>query len=613
MHRPSTGQSAGGSARGSLLLAFILATLVGGSAYLLVGDDARASAQGSAFGFRSGELVHDFSYRDMDGVQGDLSGLLAEHEAVVVALRTTECPVSRRYGHRLAELERSYGERGVAFLYLSVSSQDTPEKIAEDREVYGFKGPYVADPDGEIGRLLNARVSSELFVIDNALTLRYRGPVDDQFGIDFSNPRVRSQYLVEALDAVLANRSVPTPSAEASGCYLDVDESAVPTREVTFHNRVSRILQENCVACHREGGVAPFRLDRYQEAHGFRQMVRWAVEEGRMPPWFASPEYGQWANERALSEVDREDLLAWIDAGGPEGDPSTAARALQYVDGWDLEREPDVVFQIPEPQEIPAEGVLDYRYVFVKTDFEEDVWVTAMEPRPTAMEQTHHIIAYLQGPDDERRGPFFAGWAPGVGATVYPEGTAKRLPAGSWLMFELHYTPNGREAVDRTRMGFLLADDPPDREMQTSAVGTTDFQIPPHAEAHEVVAEQTFSRPGEIHMLLPHMHLRGKAFRYELVRGDGSEEVLLEVPNYDFNWQLWYRPAEPIRIQPGDVLRGRAWYDNSANNPANPDPTVAVGYGEQSFEEMMFGFYDWAPAPVEPPAVARVEGADDSP
>jgi hypothetical protein len=215
---------------------------------------------------------------------------------------------------------------------------------------------------------------------------------------------------------------------------------------------------------------------------------------------------------------------------------------------------------------------------------------------------THHIIVYLQGPDDDQRGPFLVGHAPGVPPTIYPEGTAKRLPAGAWLMFELHYTPNGRAARDRSQVGFIFAERPPERDVRTTAVFTTEFEIPPHTADHEVVAERKFEEGGEILSFLPHMHLRGKAFRYELQRVDGSTEVLLDVPRYDFNWQLWYEVRRPVRIEPGDVLRGRARYDNSADNPANPDPTVAVSYGEQSFEEMMFGFFEWVPDSLRSPA-----------
>ncbi len=594
--------------RTAILSGIVLAALMVAAA-IWFGTEHRGLVEGSApgaFGFEPGELVADFDYQDEDGLEGRFSGLLASHEAVVIALRTTECPVSRRYGHRLAEIEAAWAERGVAFLFLTVSPQDTPEKVAEDREVYGFAGSFVRDPRARIGERIGARVSSEVFVFDPTGTLRYRGPVDDQYGIDFSNPVVRNPWLEEALEAVVEGKAVRTRSVEASGCHLEHVATRVPERDVTWHSRVSRLVQTNCVACHREGGVAPFSLERYEQAYGFRHMIDWVVREERMPPWFASAEHGHWRNDRRLSDRDRRDLLAWIAAGAPEGDPSTAAPSLHFTDGWDLPREPDHVFRIPEPQEIPAQGVLDYRYAFVQTDFQDDVWIRAMEPRPTAIEQVHHIIVYLQGPDDERRGPFFAAWAPGSGATIYPEGRAKRLPAGAWLMFELHYTPNGRPAVDRSMVGFVLADAPPERPVSTAWVAAYDFEIPPHASNHEVVAEQRFGRGGEILMFLPHMHLRGKAFRYELLRTDGTEEILLDVPRYDFNWQLWYEAFEPVRIEAGDRIRARAWYDNSEHNPANPDPTATVTYGEQSFEEMMFGFFDWVPDP--PPA--QVAAAD---
>jgi hypothetical protein len=557
-----------------------------------------AATDPGAFGFEPGELVPDFRFRDLDGERGSLAGLLERNRAVVVALRTVECPVSQRYGHRLAELEAAWADRGVAFVFLDVSPQDSEDDMRGDRETFGFDGPYVADPEARIGDILQAGVSTEVFVIDAAGTLRYRGAVDDQFGITFSKPVVHEHYLEEALAAVVDGSVVATPVTEASGCFLTQREGpSVPARDVTYHNRVSRIVQESCVDCHRAGGVAPFALDSYAQVEGFAPMIRYAVGEGLMPPWYASPDHGVWKNDMSLSERDKRDLLAWIEAGMPEGDPSTAPIPKSHVDGWALEREPDAIITLPEPQEIPERGVLDYRYISVPTDFDRDVWVRAAEIRPTAAQQTHHVIAYFENEDAGERqlGAFFMGWAPGMPAVDYGDGAAKRLPKGQTLRFELHYTPNGTAAVDETRLGLIFSDEPPGREVHTSAVTTSDFEIPPHAADHEVVADLEFRRGGTLVSLLPHMHLRGKAFRYELIRSDGSETVVLDVPRYDFNWQLWYDFADPLRVEAGDVLRGRAWYDNSTGNPWNPDPDAVVTYGEQTFEEMMFGFFDWIP------------------
>lgn len=375
----------------------------------------------------------------------------------------------------------------------------------------------------------------------------------------------------------------------------------------TYHARVAGILQENCVTCHRDGGIGPFALTSYEAAREKAPYIRAMVASGRMPPWFADPAYGEWKNERRLSEDERRDLLAWIDAGAPEGDPDQAPPPREFVEGWQLGEAPDTVIPIPEPQQVPAEGVIDYRYVYVKTDYPEDRWIEKAELRPTANEVAHHAIVFQEAPEDENRGPWIVGWAPGVPPSSFPEGTGKLLPAGGWLMFQLHYTTMGEQATDRTELALVFADETPDRRVRTRSVGTTDFEIPPGANHHEVVAELEFEEDGEILSFLPHMHYRGEAFRYELVRPDGTEEVLLEVPDYEFDWQLSYEAAEPVPVDSGMVLRGRAWYDNSADNPRNPDPTVAVEFGEQSFDEMMFGFFEWVPRAEREERVASSE------
>lgn len=548
-----------------------------------------------AYGFEPGELVSDFAYRDVSGQSGSLDTLLDGNEALVIVMRTAECPVSRRYGTRLAELEKQYGDQGVQFVYLNISEQDTRDDVAEDIERFGFEAPYILDPERKIGSPLQANVSSEVFVIDRAKTLRYRGAVDDQHGITFSNPEVDETYLVDALDAVLAGYDVTTPYTAASGCFLEGEVAYVPERDVTYHTRISRIVNTNCVTCHRDGGVGPFALDSYEQVYGFRYMIQFMVSEGLMPPWYASPEHGEWSNDRSLSERDKRDLLSWIEDGAPEGDAQFAALPRNLKPGWMLGVEPDTIITIPAPQNIPADGVLDYRHVYVKTNWGEDKWVRAAEVVPTAKQVTHHVIVYLEEEGADDRGGWLIGYAPGVPARDWGDDRGKRIPPGQSLMFELHYTTNGEAAVDETKIGLYFHDQPPQEEVYMAAVATQDFEIPAHAANHEVVAELEFDNPGRIISLLPHMHLRGKAFRYDLLRADGTSETILDVPRYDFNWQMTYKPVEPFVVNPGDKLIGTAWYDNSEANPANPDPSNPVFYGEQSFEEMMFGFFELLP------------------
>jgi thiol-disulfide isomerase/thioredoxin len=579
------------------ILGVALALGVAGTWLVTGSAPTGAPSSPGAFGFEPGERVDDFRFKAVDGRKGRLSSLLEDHPAVVIAIRNVGCPVSQKYGPELARLEKEYGAQGVAFLYLNVSPQDDIEGIRREIEGFGFDGPYIADPDAEIGALFQPKVTTEVFVIDAARTVRYRGAVDDRYGIAFHKPEARERWLRDALDAVLGNEGVSVDQTDASGCFLELAASAaeVPLRDITYHNRISRIVRDNCETCHRTGGIAPFPLTSYADVNGFRGMIRYVVTEQRMPPWFANPAHGEWKNDRRLSERDRRDLLAWIDAGAPEGSDEAAPVQRHWVDGWQLDSEPDAIVSIREPYAVPAEGVVEYQYQYVQTHFGEDKWVTAIEARPTAPTVTHHIIAFLVDGPDDTDGVWLGATAPGVPPNVYPQGAAKRIPRDAWLMFELHYTPNGTAATDQSRIGLVFADSPPDREVATSYVATTDFEIPPGVPNHEIVAELEFEEAGTLINLLPHMHLRGKAFRYELIRKDGTEETVLDVPRYDFNWQLTYEFKEPLRIEKGDVLRGRAWYDNSPGNPANPDPTSTVTYGQQSFEEMMFGFFDWIP------------------
>jgi mono/diheme cytochrome c family protein len=383
-------------------------------------------------------------------------------------------------------------------------------------------------------------------------------------------------------------------------------ERPVQHTEVTYFGEVSRVLQANCVTCHRQGGIAPFGLESYEEAFRNRTLIADAVTAGRMPPWFASPDYGVWANDRSLSPESRALLLSWIAAGAPAGDPADAPPPLKIAEGWHI-GDPDLVLQMEEPFEIPAEGVIPYGNVVVTANFPEDRWVRAVEIRPTAPAVTHHILSVLQPSGQELLAAhaghvvngiqsYFALMVPGSTGIDFGEGRAKRLPAGMDLVFQLHYTANGVATADQAKIGFIFADEPPREQIETASAFNVLFTIPPGARDYEVSGDHRFRQDGKVLSFMPHTHVRGVAFRYELVRVDGSSEIVLDLPDYDFDWQLDYILAEPIEVKAGDVMRATAWFDNSADNPANPDPEAAVRFGEQTWEEMMIGYFDWIPA-----------------
>jgi len=566
------------------------------------------------FGFRVGELVPNLTFTDIDGNKHQLEDFRGS-AAIVIVVRDTGCPVSSRYAPRIARIEQQYAKDGVKFLYLNPGAHETEEAMREEIEAFGFAGPYIHDSSGDMARALRIRATTEVLVLDPSLTLIYRGAVDDQYGIRYTRPEVQKPWLKNAVNAVLAN-TVPTERYldNVPGCALgfasgkateQVAQSLIPAEGLTYHNRISRILETNCVMCHREGGIAPFALDNYKAVNGYRNMIQYVVTERIMPPWTASPATGHWANDRSLAAADMRALLSWVANGAPEGDPELTVRHRYYTKGWTI-GEPDAVVELAEPQTIPAEGVVPYKYVYVKTDFGEDRWIKQMEVKPTAPQNTHHIIIMLESPPGVEgqkakrqwgggggADGFFAATVPGAVGVDFGEGRAKKLPAGAWLKFQLHYVTNGRATTDQSKLGFVFADEPPAEEVQTESAFNLRFRIPPGDPNKMVVAKYKFQTSGKLTRLFPHAHVRCKAFRYELIHPDGSSEILLDIPRYDFNWQINYDFAEPVNVEQGSVLKVSAWYDNSADNPYNPDPTAEVRHGEQTWEEMMIGYFDW--------------------
>jgi len=558
--------------------------------------------------YRVGELLPDVAFETIDGTSHSLSAY-AGGTPLVIAIRDVNCPLCKRYGPRLAAIEKEY-EGTIRFLYINASEIDSIDEMRAEVRDYGLQGAYVKDAGGSFARLLRAERTTDVFLLDRARTLRYRGAVDDQYGIGYQNAEPAHTYLKDAIEAVLADQPVAVRATSAPGCVLSFENGGSDAEErvdaITYHSRISRIIQSNCQSCHRDGGPAPFALETYEQAKARRSTIAFAIEAGVMPPWHADAENSHaFENDRSLSDRDRAALLAWIENGVPEGDPKDAAAPIRWTSEWQI-GEPDAIVEINETYRVPAEGAVDYKYTWVKTDFAEDKWITAMEIRPTHPEVVHHVLVFIEEPPQEgepresvrRRWQggvqgYFAGLVPGQATTVYPEGMAKRLPAGAWLKFQIHYTPNGEACEDRTQIGFVFADDPPAREMHTASAATTRFRIPAGADNHELIAWEQTREPITLYSFAPHMHLRGKAFRYEVFYPDNSSETILDIPRYDFNWQTRYKLREPVRLPAGTRIKATAWYDNSANNPANPDPTRNVSFGEQTWDEMMIGYFEY--------------------
>jgi hypothetical protein len=387
----------------------------------------------------------------------------------------------------------------------------------------------------------------------------------------------------------------------------------------TFYKDVLAILQDRCQNCHRPGEVAPMPLVRYEQTRPWAPAIAKAVQSQTMPPWFADPRFGHFSNDPSLTQQQVAALVAWAESGAPAGDPHDAPPPRQWVKGWNIPA-PSVVLEMAKPVPIPAEGDVEYTYEIVPTHFSEDKWVQMAEVHPSSRQYVHHAVVYIRPPGSKwlRHAPvsvpFTASslsdpqdrmdahgttsdlllvYAPGSSPDQWPDGMAKFVPAGSDIVFQIHYTTNGHAGNDRTSIGLIFAKTPPAQRVITLQLNNHALIIPPGADDFRVEAQGTLPNDATLVSLFPHMHLRGKRFGYDIVKPDGSIEPLLRV-NYHFHWQLSYRLAGPRLLKAGTRLRAVAWYDNSRNNPHNPNPDATVTWGDQTYEEMMVGFFDVA-------------------
>jgi hypothetical protein len=358
---------------------------------------------------------------------------------------------------------------------------------------------------------------------------------------------------------------------------------------VTFSKDVAPIFYKSCAGCHREGEIAPMSLLTYKDARPWAKSIREKVVTRQMPPWHADPNHGEWLNDRRLSEEAITTIKSWVDGGAREGDPQDLPPAPQFTLGWRIGK-PDETFSVPE-QSVPADGVVAYQYLTVPTNFKEDHWITAAEIRSTGNAAVHHVIVFIQEPGSTRADArLLVGFAPGEDPAVYSPGFARKVPAGSNLVFQIHYTPNGTALKDVTSVGLIYAKSPVKYSLLTRPILDARFVIPAGDPNYEVRSAYTFKQPAHLYSFMPHMHLRGKDFEYRAVFPDGTSKILLSVPRYDFSWQTYYVAKEPIALPTGTRIECVAHYDNSTNNKYNPDPTKAVRWGDQTWEEMMIGW-----------------------
>lgn len=540
----------------------------------------------------------------LDGRSLDPEDLFRDRSAVVIVMTSTGCPLSRKYGPRLAAIEREYTAPGknAAFVYVNTVEAETDQHMRDQIREYGFRGPYLPDRDRAVASAFGVRTTTEVFVLDRERRLIYRGAVDDQYGVGTSLPAPRNDYLRDALDATIAGtaEALAVKATFAPGCLVDVPRKRTAT-DLTYFGRAAHILADNCVRCHTAGSaaVAPFSLATYPDILGRVSMIEAVVRDGLMPPSHGrmTSDLGEIASPKQMSDRDRADLLEWLASDHALGDFAEGP-AIPSADGeWAVgDGRPDYLFITPTLR-LPADGPLVHKRAVMKLPVAKDEWVREIEFRPIKPDTVHHALVWIlpQGtpaPADDviPQGLELLGvYSPAQTIVRYPDGVARRLPAGCSLLVDLYALPMGREMMSSLRMAIALGQMPRE-EIRTLVLQSTSFRLDPGASSAAAEAQLRLEQDARVYSVFPNMRARGQSIRLEAAPGTGGGGTIrniLSAPDFDFRWQMRAVFATPQALQAGTVLTLRGVYDNSDANPNNPDPAAAVRAGPGAAEESL--------------------------
>ncbi len=480
----------------------------------------------------------------------------------------------------LRNLQASFKESGAQLLFINSTPDVKREAISADMKALGLDAPVMMDDSQLVGESLGiSRIAQALVIDPKTMKIVYSGPISGQLSGKAGNDK--TAYVADAVASLVKGEAVKISTAELATPII-----AFPNREarashanISYETQISPILAKNCVACHSEGGIGPFAMDSYEKVKQWSGMIRESIRTDRMPPFHADPHVGAFVGDMNLSVKDTQTLIHWIEAGAPRGAGSDPLKInARPAPEWELGT-PDYVIELPA-YTVPASGVVDYQNPVVLNTLPEGRWLRASTVKPSDRQAVHHLLSNGVG-----------GYAVGAETSKYPDGTGTWVAPGQKFQFQMHYTPYGKETVEKTKVGlyFYPKDTPPEIMRRSAVIANAGIEIPPNTPRHEEIAYITFPEKATLFSVFPHAHYRGESMAISLLRpGETTEELILSIPKYDFNWQRGYDFKEPISIAPGTKLVTRYVYDNSKHNVANPDPTIKVTWGEQSWEEMQY-------------------------
>jgi peroxiredoxin len=567
----------------------------------------------------SAEPVADFTVKDLAGK--DWSLRQQKNKLTIIVFLSCECPMSNSYLKPLSELAARY--KDVAIVGINPDKVESAQAVQAHAKEFGVAFPMLKDDEHVAVTALGAKVCPEAFVLDDHFAIRYRGRIDDGYAARLK-PKigVARNDLAIAVAELLNGKQAGQTRTVAYGCPIQgVERKPVSDASVTFYKDVLPILQANCQSCHRPGNIAPFALTSYRQAVKWADDVVGETQARRMPPW--KPERnGLLANERCLSEHDLKTLSDWVAQGTAEGNPKDAPPPPKFPEGWSLGK-PDIVLEMASDVVVAPTGRDLSHCVVFPTDFPEDKFISAVEVQPGNARVVHHcaLIGDMSGrgrrlrdeaqkkqkPDDSDRGPGYSafmgvgfipnpalglgGWAPGLLPKPLPEGVGHRLLKGADIIMQLHYHRTGKEERDRTRVGLYLTKGEVKEHFMGIGVPGLFVHIPPNDKNYKIDSAVRLTEDVTLHWLTPHMHLLGKDIELTARFPDGKERSLIRIAEWDYNWQEMYPLKEPLKLPKGTLLNIKATYDNSADNPRNPNrPPKSVFIGEQTTNEMCFVF-----------------------
>ena len=543
--------------------------------------------------------VANFGLYDQNGEFHNLY-YYSDAKAVVLYIQGNKCPIVRNAISDLKVVRKEFRDKGVEFLMLNANVQDDRASIAVEADEFDIDFPILKDDAQLVAESLQLHRTAEAIVIDPfSWSIVYRGPINDRMGYESQRDDADEHFLADALDAVLSDVEVANPTVKSVGCLIKrVHDDPEEFASISYEHDVAPILLNKCMSCHVEGGIAPWQMKDHATVFGWSMMMREVLRTRRMPPYHADPAYGEFKHDMSLDKEELQTLVHWIDAGAKkDSDRDPLAEYTAVAPKWD-KGQPDLIVELDQ-EDIPATGIVDYRYQEHDILIDKNIWATGFQILPGNREVLHHVLVSVIYPDGfiepiDRQSPWLDGllaaWAPGGETEVFPEHTGRAIPKGSKLHFQMHYTTNGKAQSDQSTVGIYYTDQQPDNEYLMVGAFNTNLQIPPGEKRYENKAKHLFEHDATLYALFPHMHFRGKAMKFTALYPDGKREVLLNVPNYSFNWQRGYLFEEPLKLPARTVLYIDAVFDNSKQNTFNPAPEKTVYWGDFSFDEMLIGY-----------------------